>query len=560
MTTASAPKQGFFCWNYDSTKDIDFSTEVVDPLEGINRTDFLGGATKFFNLVEAYRTDFNIKASEFDITVGWESKRGEHPFKSYISTLPSDHPLKNGQAFFPYANGGIPLMAGSKSKLITGGQGYGSLAAGYLLHKPINDSTITNLLAFLWRYYEVTGEENARANLNIQLGWLARVFQAHGNRSWCQQYHALDDKCAPARPFEPPAFAVREVTELVRRLGFIEKKMEEKGETNNEVRKALEDSLYYIDRVITYDERPDPRGAGNIFTFYTTGGYGTTTTPSGNATINPNDPVFSCNYYYPEEPYLCLYGFAGFNYYLIDEEANGEFVTPIPSYGLQDHGDGYIYKFMISDACLDSTSPANYSGCLDLSKEYAETRGYWDLEGILWGYGVNKGIDTYISSYTPNEQGFWTEDYSINGTTRKVISTNTFRANVYGIAKFLGQNKTQITDSDSDGLLDSEETAIGTDKFYPDSDKDGFNDGDEVHTHHTNPLDKCSGPGISCTAECGNIQCDAGETFETCPTDCQECVDNEKLVGDYIPKWKRGEISMLTLMQKIKQRNTGQGC
>ncbi len=537
---------------YDSTKDLDFSSGVVDPLEGIDRTDFLDGATKFFNLVEAYRNDFEIRASYFDITVGWSGKSGLHPFKAYISSLPPEHPLKNGQAFKPYANGGIPLMAGSKSRLVTGGQGYGSLVAGYLLHKPINDSTISNLLPFLWRYYEVTGNSSALNNLNLQLNWLTDVFQEYGNRSWCQQYHALDDKCTPARPFEPPAFAVRESLELIRRMGFIEKKMEETGTTSDNIRKALEDSLYYIDRVITYDERPDPKGAGNIFTFYTTGSYDTTTTPSGNATINPNDPVFSCNYYYPEEPYLCLYGFAGFNYYLIDEEANGEFVTPIPSYGLQDHGDGYIYKFMISDACLDSTSPANYSGCLDLSKPYAETRGYWDIEGIAWGYGVNKGIDAYLRDYAPDAQtGFWKEDYDLSGVNRKVISTNTFRSNVYGIAKFLGKNKTGITDSDSDGLLDTEETAIGTDVFYPDSDKDGIRDGEDP-----NPLNFCNSNG-TCEPE-------LGESAETCAADCTntaitECVDNEKLLG-YISQWKRGEISMLALMQKIRQRNTGDGC
>jgi hypothetical protein len=63
-----------------------------------------------------------------------------------------------------------------------------------------------------------------------------------------------------------------------------------------------------------------------------------------------------------------------------------------------------------------------------------------------------------------------------------------------------------------------------------------------------------------CTMQCGNTICETGETFETCPEDCQECVDNEKLVGDYIPKWKRGEISMLVLMQKIVARNAGTGC
>jgi hypothetical protein len=59
--------------------------------------------------------------------------------------------------------------------------------------------------------------------------------------------------------------------------------------------------------------------------------------------------------------------------------------------------------------------------------------------------------------------------------------------------------------------------------------------------------------------KCGNGTCDADETV-SCPQDCpQECVDNEKLIG-FIGQWKRGEMSMLALMQKIRQRNTGEGC
>lgn len=43
-------------------------------------------------------------------------------------------------------------------------------------------------------------------------------------------------------------------------------------------------------------------------------------------------------------------------------------------------------------------------------------------------------------------------------------------------------------DSDGDGLLDSEEAALGTDPFNPDTDGDGLSDGEEVRIYKTDPL------------------------------------------------------------------------
>ncbi len=46
-----------------------------------------------------------------------------------------------------------------------------------------------------------------------------------------------------------------------------------------------------------------------------------------------------------------------------------------------------------------------------------------------------------------------------------------------------------VPDMDGDGLLDTEETAIGTDALNPDTDGDGFDDGEEVLLMGTDPLD-----------------------------------------------------------------------
>jgi hypothetical protein len=46
-----------------------------------------------------------------------------------------------------------------------------------------------------------------------------------------------------------------------------------------------------------------------------------------------------------------------------------------------------------------------------------------------------------------------------------------------------------VPDMDGDGLLDVEEEALGTNPLDPDSDADGFSDGEEVHELGTDPLD-----------------------------------------------------------------------
>ena len=61
------------------------------------------------------------------------------------------------------------------------------------------------------------------------------------------------------------------------------------------------------------------------------------------------------------------------------------------------------------------------------------------------------------------------------------------------------------------------------------------------------------------TKYCGNGTCDVNEDYANCPQDCQECVDTPTLMNQYIPQWKGGAITMLTLMQKMKLWNRA-GC
>ena len=68
-------------------------------------------------------------------------------------------------------------------------------------------------------------------------------------------------------------------------------------------------------------------------------------------------------------------------------------------------------------------------------------------------------------------------------------------------------------------------------------------------------------PGENCANCPQDAPCEAGQTCQnaTCVTTQPECVNLTKLMN-YIGQWKRAEISMATLMEKIRRWKTGEGC
>ncbi len=503
---------------HHAVEDLDFSQETIDPLSGVSKVELLSGAGKLFTLADLYRTTFQLTRADFDglyITFDGDNrdKDGPHPFVAYLEGLP-DHPLNNGQAFHPYANGGLPHgIEAIERGIIRGGAKYGSLASGHTLHKHVNDHVIARYILFLARYYELTGDPAVLANLELQLDWLVDVFQAYGDRGWCQQYHVLDDACAASRYFEPPAFAMIEGIPQIHRIGYVERFLEQQhGIVHNDVRAMLEDATYYFERVIVED---DPE---KVFQYYAVQAYDESTDPSGYPAINADDPVFACDYYYPDDPYApCASPYDGFsyNYYLIDEEANGEFVAPNGKDWLSNVSSAHVRRFMIDDACLDSPTIDDYRGCLDLNKDFAAGRGYWDLDKQYWGCWSTATVDGFLGEEGPDENGLWTSVADVQGQPRAVIQTYDFVVNAMAAVRCIGENSNGIVDADSDGLANGTELSLGTDPYHPDSDGDGLIDGDEVILYATDPSNPdTDGDGCS-----DGVEVESG-TDPTTPTPC----------------------------------------
>lgn len=525
---------------YDTIKNKNFSGETVNPLESVDKSKYLEGARKFYNLAKSFR-DFELKTSDFEsltyiygpdnTLLGGVDKSGPHPFIEYVATHP-EHEISRMGSFKPYEDGGLPQAAEEVSRqIVSDTQYYGVKGKGYKYHKTVNDNVMSSYILFLTHYYETTNDASALQNLKLQLEWVYKVFEENGRRMWCNQYNVFDDECAPARPYEAPSLVSGSSVYLVNAVAYAEKKLEQLGETNPKYRNMLEDAIYYIQAELE-NSNSDP-SEPEKYNFYALQNY-TTSTPAPNtasAAISKDDPITFCDYYYPTDPFKAECKSNGHDTHAYYPTSSKEW--PFSGFATNEVNLKGIDQYLIDPGCqgadgYPSSSRTNYDGCLNLNSEKANLRSFWDNYRAFWGSwkGYTKiywAVDDYLEYAPDPSTGYWTSTYSSStvGTGRTVIDSAVFSQNAAGIAKFLGQNNDEITDSDSDGLDDSEEGAHGTDPDYWDSDKDGFSDGDEVNLHGTDPLLGCDNPDSQCQGNCGNGIVEQGENCSSCPEDVQ---------------------------------------
>jgi hypothetical protein len=267
-------------------------------------------------------------------------------------------------------------------------------------------------------------------------------------------------------------------------LGLVQKTLEEQyGQYSSDVRLALEDALYYMDRVIIRDE------PNQLFMYYALEDYDAYSLPSSLPDISADDPMFACDCYYPDDPWAdCGPQYVGYHYYRIDE-SGGEFLPP-PAYPfLADVHYGTTVWFMLDNACTQDPWRSDFRGCLDLDRDYARDRDFWNVIFQAWTFGYDHDAEDFLVANRPDDDGLWTSVHQIDGQGRAVADTTTFVGHLFGMCRYLMAISVALADRDSDGLTDAREAALATDPRYPDTDQDGVSDGDEVDRDGTDPTD-----------------------------------------------------------------------
>ncbi|MGE3181325.1 MAG: pectate lyase [Phycisphaerae bacterium] len=117
------------------------------------------------------------------------------------------------QGVLPYVDGGIPQVLPIARALETAyneNQDGRSPHGPYMAHKTLNDDTTSSALIFLIELFAETNDARYRDAVRLNIDYLIDRFDEHGASGWAQQYHVFTDEIAWGRGKEPPSFVTCE--------------------------------------------------------------------------------------------------------------------------------------------------------------------------------------------------------------------------------------------------------------------------------------------------------------------------------------------------------------
>lgn len=101
---------------------------------------------------------------------------------------------------------------------------------------------------------------------------------------------------------------------------------------------------------------------------------------------------------------------------------------------------------------------------------------------MLFGVALALWLNNRNNAFTPTSADDLEPVNTTNTTNTTTQNTNT-RTNTNAAPP-----PTQVVDADGDGLIDTEEETLGTNRNLIDTDADGLTDREEVRIYNTNPL------------------------------------------------------------------------
>lgn len=336
---------------------------------------------------------------------------GAKRFADMLIALPTQQVF----GIYPYADGGIPQgLPVARVATVDYNQNLDPRSPHnpYMLHKTLNDDTMSSAIIFLIAMYEETNDVRYRDAVRLHVDYLLDRFYSNGTRGWAQQYHYRYDTIAWGREAEPPAFVT----------------------TENHVVDAL---LLWRSIEPLYLRRLEIEVAVHAYLDWLHALKG----PAGAPTLR-------------------------WRYYNSDPS-----VAPVDEVVFADDFIRYFGEENQSQAGPGQPNAGNWDNVWNARLRHPDGTYDADLGDSRLADIAELPLNMIAANWGPtpeNPTAGWYSDVTLNGQQRRAYITKGSVFRIYGLAKRFEVLGGAITDSDGDGFADAIEAAELTDSFDSD--------------------------------------------------------------------------------------------